>query len=259
MAYDRIAGPRYAIESVDGGPSSFGVLLIVGGLLVTVGGALFAIGPGQYVDARDFMTTLAFVFGGGASLVGGFLLGLQHGGRPTVITQPGELAIDEPGAEDRRVHVDSRSFPIDEVQRIEIQRMRLVHHNVESASTTEHIVYFVAIVLRRNVVELSFRDADEAARHANDLAERLGKPVPETRGRPNPAAIGLLGVAVIVCAIVGLMFTATFGLSFHAREPVEFVRYAAYVAAFTPGTYLLSRGARKLTLRAWVRSVYGMG
>jgi hypothetical protein len=216
-------------------------VIAVGAVLLPVGAAI----QSRYTmdDGDVFAVGMSVVILGGCGLLAGALVVAYHAASAGVIVaQPRRVEVGD------RLRVDRHDFPLTEVRRVELHRERVPDYGDR---------FTIAVIGRRQVVELVFDDGDEAAAVAADLRERLpGADDYATRARPmfrRYSVVTLLVAIVAAFAICGAPV-----LSVVMQGPIGAWLGAAATAAVALATYAISRWTTKSMTAGYIRTEYGL-
>lgn len=248
LSYSQTGTDPFVIEAEGSSPTGIAKLLALIGIAPVLIGALVMFGSGGEGEAAGLGISL-LMLGGVTSLVGLFRLGAEHSARFIVFTQPRRLSLIETGGK-LRIEADRHLIPGDSVKRIEVHRMVI-------PPTTEYgepeARFFVAIVTRRNLVELQMSSPSDAEHYAKVLAHRLDVPV-SGRDRPMlPQAIGFGGMYLI------LALFAIMGASFWSMmDSGDLMIGVGAVVAIVLLQYPVVRLTMVATVRRWMQRTYGI-
>lgn len=248
LSYSQTSTDPFVLEAEGGSPTAIAKLIALIGIAPLVIGVLVMIGSGGEGEAAGLGISL-LILGGLTSLVGLFRLGAEHAARFIVVTQPRRLSLVETDGK-LRIEADRHLIPGDTVKRIEVHRM-VIPPSTEYGEPEARFI--VAIVTRRNLVELQLSSPSDAEHYAKVLAHRLGVPL-SGRDRPLlPQAVGL-GGAYLILALFAIM-----GASFWSMmDSGDLLIGVGAVVAIVLLQYPVVRLTMVATVRRWMQRTYGI-
>ena len=234
------------------GQTSRGVaeLTLVLGLLALVATAMLTILVAQSDDLAPLPFVFLFLSGIPLSLAAhGF--GWERACGSMLVSQPRRLEIE---SSPPCLRIGRQTTPLGDVVRLVIQQVPIAK---EEVGETEYR-FVVAIILRWQVIELTFDDPASARDVARELVGRLGVGEPVLGMRPMFRAYGLL---LVIPILLGISAPLAVGVWAFVRDTINWQTTLLSIGAVllaNVGVFLLTWWWGKLGARTYLEKEYGV-